>query len=85
MNFPKELSLPSNLVARHVKCVYGSRDAGALWEDDYRCCLEDMGFKSGAASPCCFFNAEKDLSCVDHGDDFTCLGSDAALNWYEAE
>ena len=52
MSFPRELGLPSNLIARQVKCVYGTRDAGAIWEDVYRDVLEDIGFRSGAASPC---------------------------------
>ena len=50
VNFPKGLGLPSNLVVRHAKCVYGPRDAGPQWEDAYRLCLESMGFKSGIAS-----------------------------------
>ena len=53
MNFPKELGLPAGLVARHVKCVYGSRDAGALWEDVYRHCLEKMGFVFYMCRPKC--------------------------------
>ena len=85
MNFPKELGLPAGLVARHVKCVYGARDAGALWEDVYRHCLEKMGFVSGVASPCCFFHKSRDLACVVHGDDFTCMGSDSNLDWYEGQ
>ena len=43
IDFPKELGLPSNLVARHVRCVYGSRDAGTLWEDVCRLRLESTG------------------------------------------
>ena len=30
-------------------------------------------------------SSERDLSCVVHGDDFTCLGSDANLDWYEKQ
>ena len=55
---PKELGLPSGLVARHVKCVYGTGDAGALWEDVCRHCVESMGFVSGVASLYCFFHEE---------------------------
>ena len=33
------------------KSLYGTRDAGAIWEDTYRGALEDMGFLSGTASP----------------------------------
>ena len=85
MSLPKELGLPGHWVAKQVRCVYGTRDAGALWEDTYRAALEDMGFKSGIASPCIFSHADRDLVCVVHGDDFTTLGNDDNLNWYEAE
>ena len=42
-----------------------------------------MGFKSGVASPCIFFNEDKDLVAVVHGDDITTLGDDPSLNWFE--
>ena len=55
-----------------------------MWEDVYRHCLEDMGFRSGVASPYFFYNPERDLACVVHGDDVMRLGTDADLNLYEA-
>mgnify|MGYP003341429356 CR=1 FL=1 len=61
MSFPKELGLPSNLEERQVRCVYGTRDARALWEDVHRHCLEDIGFRGGVVSPRCFYHAERDL------------------------
>ena len=85
MSFPRELGLPPNLVGRQVRCVYGTRDAGEIWEDWYRDCLEDMGLSSGVSFPCCFFHKERDLACVVHGDDLTCPGSDTTLNWYAAQ
>ena len=85
MSLPKEMGLPSHYVAKQVKCVYGTRDAGAIWEDCYRDSLEAMGFVSGVASPCCFSHKAKGISVVVHGDDFTALGSDEVLDWYEAE
>ena len=47
MALPKELGLPSHFVPKQVRCVYGERDAGAIWEDCYRDALEDIGFISG--------------------------------------
>lgn len=82
MQLPKELGLPSHFVARQVRCVYGTRDAGAIWEDTYREALESIGFKSGVASPCCFFHPERKLSTVVHGDDITTLGVDSDLDWF---
>ena len=35
MRAPKELGLPPNTVEQQVRCVYGTRDAGKLWEDTY--------------------------------------------------
>ena len=77
--------MPGHWVAKQVRCVYGTRDAGALWEDTYRAALEGMEFKSGVASPCIFSHADRDLVCVVHGDDFTTLENDDNINWYEAE
>ena len=85
MHFPKELGLPSNLVARLVRCAYGCRDAGHIWEMCYRGALEAIGFTTGAASPCCFYHKTRDISVVVHGDDFTALGTDADLDFYETK
>ena len=85
MAFPKELGLPSHYVARLKKCAYGTRDAGAIWEDTYRLALEGMGFISGVASPCCFFHPERQIHVVVHGDDFSALGLHADLNWYQEQ
>ena len=85
MQIPKEMGLPSHFVAKQVKCVYGTRDAGSIWEDVYRAALEDIGFESGIASPCCFVHRARGLSVVVHGDDFTALGTDPELDWYESQ
>ena len=85
MAFPKKLGLPSHMVAKQDRCVYGTRDAGGIWEDTYRGALEDTGFTSGAASPCCFHHPERNISVVVHGDDVTAMGLDAGLDYYETE
>ena len=81
--FPKQLAMPDHLVAHLKRCVYGTRDAGAIWEDCYASALTDMGFERGTASPCCFYNPSQRLRVVVHGDDFTCLGPRAAIMDYE--
>ena len=81
MSLPKELGLPPNR-RKQIRCVYETRDAGMIWEDCYRNALEDMGFKSSVASPCCFHHPTKGLHVVVHGDDFTCLGLDADIDYY---
>ena len=54
MRATKELRLPPNTVAKQVRCVYGTRDAGKLWEDTYTMVLEAMGFRTGVTNPCIF-------------------------------
>lgn len=85
MSLPKELGLPGHWVGRQIRCVYGTREAGAIWEDTYRDCLESIGFISGKASPCVFQLFERDILTVVHGDDFTSLGSDENLTWMETK
>ena len=85
MSIPKELGLPSKLVAKQIRCVYGTRDAGKIWESCYTEALVDMGFVQGSGSPCCFHHPARGLHCVVHGDDFTCMGLGADLDFYESE
>ena len=83
IDLPKELGLGRDYVGKLVRSCYGTRDAGAIWEDCYRSALEDMGFRSGASSPCVFFHPERNMTIVVHGDDFNALGTSADLDWYE--
>ena len=82
MMVPKELGLSPGTVARQVRCVYGTRDAGKIWKDTYTQVLETMGFVAGASNPT-FSHRTKDLAIVVHGDDFTTLGIDTDLECYE--
>jgi hypothetical protein len=84
MRLPKEMGLGTNVVARQVRCVYGTRDAGKLWEDTYTQAMEHAGFTTGAANPCVFYHKTRDITVVVHGDDFSALGTDHDLDWYEA-
>ena len=63
--------------------MYGTRDAGAIWEATFTAKLLEMGFKQGAASPVCFHHEKWGISLVVHGDDFTALGTDEMLQRYE--
>ena len=85
MDLPHELGLEMEYVATLVRCCYGTRDAGAIWEDCYRDALEEMGFESGTSSPCMFYHKSRNLSVVVHGDDFNALGLQADLDWYESQ
>ena len=84
VRLPPELGLPRNVLGKLVRCMYGTRDAGAIWETCYVDCLVGMGFAQGLGSPCCFYHSEWKISVVVHGDDFTALGTDESLDKYEA-
>ena len=83
MKLPKEMGLSPDLVARQVRCVYGTCDAGKLWEDTHTQAMEHAGLISGSADPCVFYHKVRDITIVVHGDDFTALGTDSDLDWYE--
>ena len=83
LRLPPELGLPRHVVGHLHRCVYGTRDAASVWEDTYTSALEELGFVTGRASPCCFFHKKLQIRLVIHGDDFTALGTRAALDEYE--
>ena len=60
--------------------MYGTKDAARNWEKRYSQFLQSLGFTAGKASPCVFHNPTLQCSCVVHGDDFTFLGNDSALD-----
>ena len=77
----KELGLQADLLCRQIRCVYGTRDAGMIWEETYRQALIDMGFGAGRANPCCFQHPARGIAIVVHN--FTALGKCGDLDWYE--
>ena len=83
VRLPPELGLGKEVVGKLIRCMYGTRDAGAIWENCYTSCLTKLGFVQGASSPCCFRHPGWNVSVVVHGDDFTAIGSPQALDKYE--
>ena len=79
---PPEYNCPG-MCARLNWCLYGTREAGRQWERCYTEVLVKAGFVRGRNSPVCFYHKARDISVVVHGDDFTALGEDAALDWFE--
>ena len=63
------------------KAMYGTRDAPALWENDYSQRLISEGFLQGASTPCVFIHSHYNLRLVVHGDDFTFFGDSAGLRF----
>ena len=85
VQLPVELGLPACTMGSLQRCMYGTRDAGSIWEETYASALEQIGFKRGRASPSCFKHPTLGMSFVVHGDDFTAIGTKKNLDHYEAE
>ena len=61
----------------------GFRPAAAAWENHYADKLASVGFVRGLATPVSFYNGDKDVNLVVHGDDFTFVGEGEQLDWVE--
>ena len=83
VRLPKEMGLPRDMLGKLHWCLYGTRDAGHIWEIVYGEALVNMGFTQGVASPCCFHHAKWNVSLVVHGDDFTALGTEDGVTSFE--
>jgi len=73
VELPTEISEPGTC-GRLLKSLYGTRDAAQNWEVEYSRFMESIGFARGTSTPCAFYNQERGLRVVAHGDDFTVLG-----------
>eukprot|EP00969_Alexandrium_andersonii_P297159 13131640-Alexandrium_andersonii.AAC.1 len=71
------------MCAKLRRSLRGARAAPARWEALRTSISESLGFVRGKASACCFYNAELDVWCVVHGDDFTFAGYDMDLDVVE--
>ena len=70
------------MCAKLQKSMYATRDAAQNWGHAYTKFLCENGFEKGVSSPCVFWNAEREIRCVVHGDDFTVLGRRQELDWF---
>ena len=62
-----------------LRGMYGTQDAGQLWQEDYSLLLQSGGHKPGRASPATFYNADSGARTFVHGDDFVMLANDMLL------
>ncbi len=63
--------------------MYGTRSAAAAWQDTVVEFMKSVGFKRGRTNPCIFYNAEKDVRTIVHGDDFLSAGAPDQLTWLD--
>ena len=78
---PEEAGAGHDQVGKLEFWLYGFRPAAAAWENAYAEKLQGVGFARGVASPVVFYHQGRDVSLAVHGDDFTFVGEDDALDW----
>ena len=61
-----------------LKSMYGTQDAPAIWQDHYTQTLIQAGWKRGRSNGAVFYHPVLDARVLVHGDDFLCLGDEAA-------
>jgi len=66
-----------------LKTMYGTLDAAERWGQHYTQVLQEAGFRPGAASPCHFWHAERDIWLLVHGDDFLSVADDSSQKFLE--
>ena len=69
------------LCGRRNYSMYGTRDVAQNWFDEYSQQLLSIGYTQGAATPCIFYNHEKDIRTFVHGDDYVSIGKLESPNW----
>ena len=64
--------------------LYGTRDAPQNWEDEYSNYMTgELGFVRGLSNGSLYYHPVRDIETSVHGDDFTSLGTEADLDWFE--
>ena len=81
IELPEECGAGPGICRKLNYCLYGFRQAASAWEEFYSCRLAECGFERGLTCVVVFHHAEKDISCVVHGDDFTFEGGGPELLW----
>ena len=63
-----------DVVGYLLKSLYGTRDAAANWQQEVAKAMKAWGFKRGKMYPSTYWNPEKGLRVLVHGDDFVGVG-----------
>ena len=71
---PEDTSIKSG-VARLLKAMYGTRDAGNCFDTFAEEVMAKLGFECGVFSPCIYKHKRENMACVRHGDDFILLAT----------
>ena len=83
VDLPKEAQCGEDECGKLEFWLYGCRRAGQAWGYHYAEVFLKAGFRRSRLSPVAFYQPERELWCVVHGDDFTFSGWDEDLTWIE--
>ena len=53
-----------------LKSLYGTRDAAHNWVEEVAKFMRKLGFVRGKYNPCLYYNLERDIETMVHGEDF---------------
>ncbi len=81
IELPEECGAGPGICGKLDYWLYGFRKAAVAWEDLYSSKLVESGFTRGVTCVVVFYHAERDISLVVHGDDFTFEGTGQHLLW----
>ncbi len=86
VQLPAEDSAYGTMVARLLKCMYGTRAAADGWQTEYSTMLvQELGFVQGVSCANVFRHDQHGIKMTVHGDDFAAVGGKRALDWLERE
>jgi len=83
VQLPPEDPDATNMCARLLRHMYGTRLAADGWQEEYSTLLISLGFRQGDACPNVFYHGGRRIVTSVHGDDFTSSGPKSSLDWLE--
>ena len=72
----------NDMVAVLKESLYGTRDAAMNPQREVQKPMKGCGFEVGLYNVCTFYNKEKCLKTMVHGDDFSTVGSREHAGWF---
>ena len=65
--------------------LYGTRDAAANFQKEVIIFMMKSGLKAGKYNPCTFYNKQRGLQTLVHGDDFVTSGQREECDWFKKQ
>ena len=87
VELPEEDIMPNerDMVGLLGKSLYGTRDAAINFQKEVRKVMANSGFSNGRYNVSTYYNKNRDLKTMVHGDDFVTVGSLEDVNWMKKQ